>query len=117
MRLRRGVYGALGAAVLMVATAGITASCGKKKKSSSSDSEDTSKITVIGQLALAGESTSFALANPSLTDLSVYCVTFSIPPVAGTGGVGADGKFELSIETDEGAVGCFILKDSATFFL
>lgn len=109
MKLRRRAYGALGVAALMVATAGITASCGKKKKSSS-DSEDTSKITVVGQLALSGESTSFALANPSLAELDVYCVTFSIPPVAGTGDVGADGKFELSLETDDGSVGCFILK-------
>lgn len=112
MKLRRTVYGALSAAALVMLATGMT-SCGKKKKSSSSDGEDTSKITVAGQLALSGESTSLALANPALDDLNVYCVTFAIPPVAGTGDINSEGKFELTLEASEGSVGCFILKEES----
>jgi len=104
------------------------ASCGKKKKSSSSDSN--SDLTISGSLSLTGESsegTSSSLAldsgfesspsldsfNLELTELSVFCVTFAFPPVAGTGTVGADGEFSLSISGGKDAsIGCFILKGS-----
>lgn len=110
MRLRRSFYGAVGAVALLMLGTGMM-SCGKKKKSTTSD-EDTSKIMIAGQLALAGESTSLALTNPALNELKVYCVTFAIPPVAGEGGIDTEGKFELSLESTDASVGCFILKNT-----
>ncbi len=101
-------------------------SCGKKKKSSSSDSAS-SDLTISGSLSLTGESSegtssSLALADgfdssPSVdsfnieaSDLSIFCVTFAFPPVAGTGKVGTDGEFSLSISGGKDAsIGCFIL--------
>lgn len=106
------------------------ASCGKKKKSSSSDSAS-SDLTISGSLSLTGESsegTSSSLAlnggfesspsvdsfNLELTELSVFCVTFAFPPVAGTGKVGADGEFSLSISGGKDAsIGCFILNGTS----
>lgn len=98
-------------ALALLAGLGTTMSCGKKKKSSSSSGGDDS-ITISGQLALTGESTSFRLDAPALTDLAVYCVTFTIPPEAGSGTVAEDGAFELTINTTDTSVGCFILQDT-----
>jgi hypothetical protein len=71
-------------------------------------------ITISGTLNLTGGDASLALTGESVavTDLKVYCVSFSIPPVAGTGAVAADGSFSLSLAAAQVAVGCFIL-DSA----
>ncbi len=97
--------------------------CGKKKSKSSSD-DGSSDLTISGSLSLSGTDSSGALAlskgyegnlgltsfNVSAEDLSIYCVTFTLPPAAGTGEVSADGAFSLNISNGKDAsVGCFIL--------
>ncbi len=97
--------------------------CGKKKSKSSSD-DGSSDLTISGSLSLSGTDSSGALAlskgfegnlgltsfNVSADDLSIYCVTFTLPPAAGTGEVSADGAFSLNISNGKDAsVGCFIL--------
>ena len=96
--------------------------CGKKKSKSSSD-DGSSDLTISGQLSLSGSDNSGAALtgfdsnlnlgsfNVTADDLSIYCVTFTLPPVAGTGEVSADGAFSLNIANGKDAsVGCFILK-------
>ncbi len=87
-------------------------SCSKSKSDSPSTSTPTegSTILISGTLALQGETLGLNLADVSVADLSVYCVTFKIPPVAGTGTVNADGSFSVSIEAYNQSVGCFITK-------
>lgn len=97
--------------------------CGKKKSKSTTES-GSSDLTISGTLSLSGTDSSGALAlskgfdgnlgltnfNVSAEDLSIYCVTFTLPPAAGTGEVSADGAFSLNIANGKDAsVGCFIL--------
>jgi len=97
--------------------------CGKKKSKSTTES-GSSDLTISGSLSISGTDSSGALAlskgfegNLGLTsfdvtaaDLSIYCVTFTLPPAAGTGEVSADGAFSLNIANGKDAsVGCFIL--------
>ncbi|MBC7658249.1 MAG: hypothetical protein H7249_00920 [Chitinophagaceae bacterium] len=83
--------------------------CGKKSSSKSPDAGDTSQIKLTGTLALSGTSTALTLTNTALTDLSVYCVSLSVPPVAGTGSIAATGAFSVTLDTAGVSVGCFIL--------
>jgi hypothetical protein len=86
-------------------------SCGKKSDSdSAATQEEGSSIVISGQLALSGEAVDLRLlgATPSVDDLSIYCVTFTIPPVAGTGDVNDDGSFSLTMDAYNVSVGCFI---------
>jgi hypothetical protein len=86
-------------------------SCGKKSDSeAAATQEEGSSIVISGQLALSGEAVDLRLlgATPSVDDLSIYCVTFTIPPVAGTGDVTSDGSFSLSMDAYNVSVGCFI---------
>jgi hypothetical protein len=87
--------------------------CGKKSDSSDAAATETS-ITLTGQLALTGgEAAALRLtAAPSVADLSIYCVTFTVPPIAGTGSFDAEGKFSVTLETTGVSVGCFILDTS-----
>ena len=110
-------------AVGLLAAAVAVAGCGKKKSSVSDGAlAEGAAITISGQLALENSSTAAALAldglnatgDVALTDLKVYCVSFSFPPKAGTGTVDASGNFSLSIEANDVAVGCFILKGTQT---
>ncbi|MBC7533778.1 MAG: hypothetical protein H7318_19600 [Oligoflexus sp.] len=83
-------------------------SCGKKSSDKAATAETSIKLT--GTLALEGQATTLGLlANPALTDLSMYCVSLSVPPVAGTGAIDADGKFAVTLDTSGVSVGCFIL--------
>ena len=83
-------------------------SCGKKSTDKAAAAEKSIKLT--GTLALEGQATTLGLlANPALTDLSMYCVSLSVPPVAGTGAIDADGKFTVTLDTSGVSVGCFIL--------
>ncbi|RYZ71868.1 MAG: hypothetical protein EOP09_04020, partial [Proteobacteria bacterium] len=89
----------------------MSSACSKKSDSNgptSAASEET-KIKLSGQLALTGTSAGLRLTDPALIDLSVYCVTFTLPPIAGTGSIAADGKFEVTLEASGVSVGCFIL--------
>jgi hypothetical protein len=110
-------------AVGLLAAAVAVAGCGKKKSSVSDGSlAEGAAITISGQLALENSSSAAALAldglnatsDVSVADLKVYCVSFSFPPKAGTGTVDADGNFSLSIEANDVAVGCFVLKGTET---
>jgi hypothetical protein len=80
-----------------------------KKSSKSPNMVDSSSILLSGTLAIEGDTSSLRLADTVITDLSVYCVTFTLPPVAGTGSVAADGKFALTLNAAGASVGCFIL--------
>lgn len=83
---------------------------------SSDDGDEEGAATSIelsGQLALAGTGSSLRLAATALEDLSIYCVSFEIPPVGGTAGIGADGSFSLTLATTNAAVGCFFLQADA----
>lgn len=83
--------------------------CGKKSTSSSSTAAETS-VTLTGQLALSGgESTLRLTSTTTVDDLSMYCVSFTLPPVAGTGEFDAEGKFAVTLDTTGVSVGCFIL--------
>ncbi|RYZ53911.1 MAG: hypothetical protein EOP07_16990 [Proteobacteria bacterium] len=95
---------------------GLLLFAGCSKKSSKSPDTSSSSIQLTGILAIEGESTSLRLTETAITDLSVYCVTFSLPPVAGTGAVSAEGKFSVTLNAAGASVGCFIL-DSAKSIL
>lgn len=89
---------------------GLGGACSKKK--SESETAADSDIVIAGSLALADSSESaLRLAPSSLDELDIYCVSFEIPPVAGTGAVSAEGAFELTLATKDVSVGCFILAD------
>lgn len=108
----------IGSAFIVIAAAlGVslsTTACGKKKSTSTetvTDLAEGTSIAITGKLAITGTASSLNFdAGTDLTSLSVYCVTFSNPPVAGTGTVAADGSFSLSLAAAQQAVGCFILK-------
>ncbi|RZA22823.1 MAG: hypothetical protein EOP10_14405 [Proteobacteria bacterium] len=91
----------------------LSTACSKKSKSSSTETVET-QIKLSGQLALTGSSAGLRLTDPALTDLSVYCVTFTLPPVAGTGAIASDGKFEVTLDATGVSVGCFILDAEKT---
>ncbi|NBO38468.1 hypothetical protein EBU99_07775 [bacterium] len=117
MTMNRFAIAAMG---LMTATAFVSG-CGKKKSTSVSELSEGAAINISGQISLASSETSVSLTGDelnatdvSLTDLKVYCVSFSFPPKAGTGTVGADGSFSLSIEANDVAVGCFVLNGTTT---
>ncbi len=108
----------IGSAVLALLAAGSTATmvgCGKKKTTTASGTTplaEGSSITIAGSLNLTGTGTSLSLDGTNLVDVStlkVYCVSFSVLPVAGTGTVNADGSFSLTLAAAQVAVGCFIL--------
>ena len=89
----------------------LVSSCGKK--SSTAASADDSSIILTGQLAVSGNtSTGLSLASVSVDDLSMYCVTFTLPPVAGTGELDAEGKFSVTLATTGVSVGCFVLNQA-----
>lgn len=81
--------------------------CSKSKSKDSPSAEET-QIKITGSLNLTG-TTGLRLADPVVSDLSVYCVSFTLPPVAGTGAIATDGKFEVTLDTAGVSVGCFIL--------
>jgi hypothetical protein len=83
--------------------------CGKKSNDSSSSAAEETSITLTGQLALSGGESSLRLTGTSVDDLSMYCVSFTVPPVAGTGDFDAEGKFTVTLDTTGVSVGCFIL--------
>jgi len=108
IRLKKGSKTWIAAAVIAAGSA-FMAACGESgggddDSSSSSGGgsgggDAPTDIIISGQLALTGESISLALTSqPSLEDLSVYCVTFEIPPVAGTGAIDSSGNFELTLK-------------------
>lgn len=110
----------LGSAFVVVAVALATGlsstACGKKKKSSVNEGVETTTLAEGSSIAISGKlnittaaSLNFA-DSTDLASLSVYCVTFSNPPVAGTGTVNAEGVFSLTLAAAQQAVGCFILK-------
>jgi hypothetical protein len=105
---------ALVAAVAMALGTTAITGCGKKKSSSpapaSTELSDGAAIAIAGKLSLTGTSTGLSLTDVDVSTLSVYCVTFSNPPVAGTGTVAADGSFSLTLAAAQQAVGCFILQ-------
>ncbi len=104
---------ALVAAVTMATGLSVTA-CGKKKSGGGGIAASTD-LTVSGTLSLTSSAslnlTGTSANGVSANDLSVYCVTFSVPPTAGTGEVDSNGTFTLSVPNGKGAsIGCFILK-------
>lgn len=87
--------------------------CGKKDESSSA-----SDVTLSGSMstsAMAATARSNELgredAGLALNELAIYCVTFTVPPAAGTATVGSDGSFSVTISGASGKkLGCFITK-------
>lgn len=104
-----------------LATSGAVSSCGKKKGGGGTEETgggaggptlaEGTKIAISGTLAIAPETSSLNLDDPTQdpTKYSVYCVTFSNPPIAGTGHLNPDWSFSVSLEAAQQAVGCFIL--------
>jgi hypothetical protein len=117
MKLRKRIMtsGIVAAAMLSgsiyVGCGGSKGLLGDKDKETPAPSDEKTSIVLTGQLALSGAPTTLALAGtvPELADLNIYCVTFQLPPVAGTGAIGSDGAFELTLEAKDTSVGCFIL--------
>lgn len=110
MTVRPLAWGALG----LLSVAAVAASC-SKKKSSESELSDGAAITISGQLAISSSSAlALRASNLNPDDLQVYCVSFEIPPKAGTGDVDADGNFSLSIEANNVSIGCFVQKGEQT---
>lgn len=110
MKSRQFKLGALG----LLGAMAVAASC-SKKKSSESELGDGASITISGQLAISNSSTAVSLTGDAFNatsvnpdDLSVYCVSFEVPPKAGTGDVDGEGKFSLSIEANNVSIGCFV---------
>jgi len=102
--------------------------CGKKKSKSGTDG-GSSDLTISGALSLSGTDSSGALTssdgfesmlgvtdfNVTAKDLSIFCVTFTLPPASGTGAVGDDGSFSLNIaDGKDASIGCFILNGATT---
>lgn len=93
------------AAAALIGGAGVLAvSCGKS--STKSAAKAGSEMTISGSLNIAAGLTQF---NVATEDLSIYCVSFTNPPVAGTGDIAADGAFSLKLKAVNTAIGCFIL--------
>ncbi|OFZ20254.1 MAG: hypothetical protein A2X94_15380 [Bdellovibrionales bacterium GWB1_55_8] len=52
------------------------------------------------------------LSVQALSELTVYCVTFALPPTSGVGSVDVDGKFKVTMEGAKSQqFGCFVMKD------
>ncbi len=110
MRLQRNSW--LRYATGTLITAGLVASCGILKKEEENVEPSDNNVTIIGQLSLTGGDAGAALnltAAVDVTTLTMYCVSFEIPPKAGTGTFDAEGKFSVTIDTKDVSVGCFIL--------
>lgn len=86
----------------------VSSACSKKAADAPSVTAET-QITLSGTLALTGSTAGLRLTDPAITDLSVYCVSFTVPPIAGTGAISAEGKFSVTLDTAGVSVGCFIL--------
>lgn len=117
MKMRRWCLAAVG----LMTAASVVSGCGKKKSTKLDELAEGAGISISGQLKLESSATSVSLigdafnaTDVTLTDLKVYCVSFSFPPKAGTGSVGADGSFSLSIDANNVAVGCFVLNGTTT---
>ena len=118
MKRKHFVLGSAFIIAVAVATGLSATSCGKKKSSvtdtntgggsTSAAKAEGSSIAISGRLNITGAS-SLNFDATDLSALSVYCVTFTNPPVAGTGSVAADGSFSLTLNAAQQAVGCFIL--------
>ena len=108
--------------VLLSATmivAGIRCS---NKTSTSSSSSPSSNITLTGVLTpgtavvypASFSSTSLTpLSGSPMAGYSLYCVTLSNPPVAGTSTADASGNFSLAIAAKDTPLGCFIMDTSS----
>ncbi|MEY2988973.1 MAG: hypothetical protein RJB13_2494, partial [Pseudomonadota bacterium] len=93
-------WGALG----LLGVAAVAASCSKKKTEELGDKTeelgDGAAIIISGQLAISNSANTLALSGAVLNatdvnpdDLNVYCVSFEVPPKAGTGDVDSSGNF------------------------
>ena len=79
----------------------VLGSCGKGDGDSSG-----STVTISGKMAVSGAA-ALNLAAVSLSEIVLYCVTFSSSPVSKTSEFGADGSFSVELPVDT-AFGCFI---------
>ena len=123
----------LGCAVILSCGALAAASgCGKTTTAAATDtsvtvagtlnatsSSSTARIARVASNSLITEDAAFeeSLSIPraslslDLTTLSIYCVTFALPPSAGTASIGATGAFSVNLANASGApFGCFIVK-------
>ncbi len=114
MKKSRLKWGALG----ILGVAAVAASCSKKK---TEELNDGAAITISGQLAISNSANALALTGAALNatdvnpdDLNVYCVSFEVPPKAGTGDVDASGNFSLTIEANNVSIGCFVQNGDQT---
>ena len=115
MNGRQVKWGALG----LLSVVAVAASCSKKK--APEELSEGAEITISGQLAISNSAQSLGLVNTAFNatdvnpdDLQVYCVSFEIPPKAGTGDVDGEGKFSLTIAANDVSIGCFVQKGEAT---
>ena len=72
-------------------------------------------VTLSGAMSTSGSTTALTgLVNGQTTPVdptqySLYCVTFSNPPISGTGNFAADGAYSVTLTDAAGLpVGCFI---------
>ena len=86
--------------------------CGKK----STDAGTSSDVAISGTLSTSSLSVMSSDFHPESVDLSTFtmsCVTFKVPPTAGTGSIGSDGSFSVTIPSAKNSkFGCFILDAS-----
>ena len=108
MKLNNVVWG------VAIASLGLgLGACGKKSSDSAGGTTDTS-VTISGTLSAS----SYAIASVGdikpqsvdLSDFTMSCVTFSVPPSAGTGEISQAGAFSVKIDNAKNSkFGCFIL--------
>lgn len=80
----------------------LMAGCGKRDDDTDVAADET--ITLSGSLSLAGAN---LVADSSLSDLILYCTTFSSSPTAASTEFGSDGSFSLELPSGV-PFGCFV---------
>ncbi len=96
--------------------------CGSKKSAattagsssgSSGGGAATKDVTLTGKMSVSASRD--VGRDIVLADLTLYCVTFSTPPISGTGTVSGDNSFTLTLANAAGdAFGCFVRSSNAT---
>lgn len=103
--------------VMAVLAVVLLPACSEESDSGGSGSGNETSVTLTGRMSAADQAaadqnstTVRAIATAvTLSDYTLYCVTFTDPPLSGTGIFDADGLFSVTIEDAAGlSIGCFI---------
>lgn len=99
--------------VLGLASITVAAACGRKNKGNESpapgEKAEGSDIAVSGTLNVASSADLALASTVDVAALKVNCVTFALPPVAGSGKVEGSGKFSVTLAAAKKAFGCFVV--------